>query len=418
VSIDASQLVSSSNLARTTLEREVELDVDAAILELVESGKGLHGALAAAEEDADFWHRLEKESLNSVLEATEHAEGFAVFAGAHHVAVLEVLGYQPPPPAQELVDDAVEALHVLSALSHEPFARTEQIAQAREGLRIFNARLLELLYERGAMPKVLRRSLLRRALRRGATVAVVIAPLALAYGAQAAAVAIGLPGDAVKDVTQALAGAAATWIARTLPEAGVSEVEAAAILSEIDTQARVRALASVVQIRLLRLEVEQGIDDAAFDAMIGAAKKLVSVARWHLRSTVDYSESLETFVTAVNTLREHPSEQNLGSALRAWTAVQAKLDQMELQPSDFESRLQKLELEQQRREAAERTLQEAHQQPVAEGQTDQEREANERFAAERADQARRKQLAKRKAEEEAEAQRKAAQRTMTLGQGQ
>jgi hypothetical protein len=414
VPIDAAELVSTSNLARATLAREPELDEDAAILELIESGKKLHLALTDAVSDSDFWSELQTRSLGSVVAPTGQAENFAIFAAAQHVAVLEILGYQPPPPARDFVDEAVEALQVLRELSPEPSARSEQVVQAREALRVFSARLLQLLQERRVIPPVVRRSLLRRALGRGAKVALVLAPLALAYGAKFAVESFGIPGDAIKDAIQELAGAAAIMVASALPEAKVAEVETASILGEIDEKARVRALASVVQVRLLRLDVQSGLDDVTWAAIVAPIVQMDAVVRRRLSLTDEYSAQLDVFSSSVRALQEQPSEQNLAATVRAWMGVQASLDQMEANPSEFDTRIQELLLEQDRRAAAERAHEEESQRAAEEQARleQEEQEEQERIAARaREEEERRRQQAA------AEAQREQAQRGMTMEQG-
>ena len=422
MTIDAAQLVSTSNLVRASLAREPELDEDAAISELVESGKKLDLALHDAVEDGDFWVKLQTDSLSSVVMTTKQADNLAVFAAAQHVAILELLGYRPPPPAQEFVDETVEALQVLRDLSPEPFARQEEVVQAREALRVFNARLRQLLQERGAAPLVVRRSLLRRALHRGARIALALAPLALAYGAKLATEAVlGVPGDAVKDIIQGLVGAVITMIPAALPEAQVSEREVAAVLGEIDGKARVRALASVVQARLLKLNVVPGLDQVASVAMISAVIQLDSAAKRHLRLTGEYKTRWEAFVTSLRSLEKEPSEQNLGRTIRAWAGLQATLDQMESRPSDFDSRMQELARGQERREKTEQAseeiaaeeparMEEHTHQPKAAEQITLEEQERQRIAAAQAEEERRQ-----RAEEEA--RRKEAQRGMTMEQG-
>ena len=378
---DVAQLVSASNYAREALGREPELDENAAIAVLVENGLRLHLALTGVAEDEDFWARLRKESLNCVLNGTEHSDEFSILFEAQHKAVLEVLGYQPPPPVTEVVDDAVEALHLLAALSHEPSARLEQADQAREALRVFNARLGALLEERGVMPHAVRRSLLRRCLRRGASIALAIAPVALAWSAKLGADALGLPGDMIKDVAQTLAGLVATMIVSALPEAVVSELEAGALLGEIDGRARVRALASVAESRLLRLDLQHGLDEVGLRTALAAVEHTYSAVSLRLHKTDQYQTDRAIFRETLQALVEQADERTLTGAVEAWRDLQATLERMEPYMSSFEPGMRESMRERARGHAID-TAREAARGNAPEGeQSGSEEEEQQRTAA-------------------------------------
>jgi hypothetical protein len=175
-------------------------------------------------------------------------------------------------------------------------------------------------------------------------------------------------------------------------------------------KARVRALASVVQVRLLRLNVESGPDDVAVAAMAAPLIQMDTVVRRRLQRTDEYSARLEMFFTSMRALQAQPSEQHLSDTVRAWMEVQATLDQMEAIPSEFDTWMQELLQQQQRRAEAERAREEEAQR-AAEDQARLEQQEQERIEAVRVEEERRRQQAA------AEAQRAQAQQGMTMEHG-
>lgn len=333
--VDPTKLVSVSNQVAATLAREPTLDVSEALHALVETGRLLHQTLDGVVKDQKFWDRLTTaEPPEGWPPVEQWSPEIAAFLGAEEAAILELLGYQPPPPAQEFVNQTIEAIERLSERPPVPDARAERVEQARAALGAFNGRLEELLQQRGLEPPARRRRRLRAMLVKGAKVVLTVAPVALGYAAKAATALIAphladQVGDVIKDVAMALAVPLADKLISLLPDAGSHMVEVGAMLEQLDPRTKARALASVVLNHLLHLKIENGgaVNPSA-KANLDAAIDLASAAG-RRAAIAGFAEAFGKFETSLSAFAGRPSEARLQAAINTWRTVQDTFDSPE-----------------------------------------------------------------------------------------
>ena len=358
--VDPTKLVSVSNQVAATLVREPTLDVSEALGALVETGRTLHNALDQVVEDEKFWDHLRTAQPPESWPALEQWNpGIGAFLGAQQVAILELLGYQPPPPAEELVDDTIQAIEMLADRPSVPDLRAEVVDQARAAIRTFNGRLEQLLQDRGLEPPPRRRRRLRRALVTGAKVLLNLAPVAVGYAAVGATVmiaphlAIGAHG-VIKDAATALAVPVAGAIINLLPDTGFQSVEVGAMLGQLDARTKARALASVVLNHLLHLTIEKGggISPSAKANLDGTIDLAIPAAR---RVAIPgFEEELAQFETTFFGFSSRPTEARLQEAIVAWRSVQDTFDSPEAE-EDLSTMLESSTTARKRWEASEAT---------------------------------------------------------------
>jgi hypothetical protein len=375
----------ASNRAHGALIREVGLDDTSAVRELVESGVSLYEALSALRDDNEFWATLETASTSDEALEIENRDDLALFYSSQQVAALQVLGYQPPPPVQDLVDETLEALRALRELGLDSGERREQLDRARNRLELFLGRLEELLFQSDLLPGA-RRRLLRRMLRSGAKLALLLAPIALGYAVKFVAQAHSLPGDPFKDAATALAGTVSIRLDALLPETRVAESQVALIAEALDAKSRARALLTVVRVRLLRIDLGAGLTGSTRAILIAAANDAYGVVARNLVVTDEFRECWTKWKTTWQRLAEQPSEEHVAISLNAWTEVENVAERLETKPSNLASvmdawdqeRRRRLEEERNRTTQAEAALQaeqRAEQAEAAEALAESERAA-------------------------------------------
>lgn len=327
VSSESGRLFSAAARVEQALERERALrDQDEAIELLVAVGRELHDTLGGVLADDKLWQQLRREAEQPRLD-DQQMRSLELLAGHEAAGALLVLGYEPPPPVGQLIDETLAAYATVLALDPAPEVRAAQLDAAFDALAAFQTRLHALLDDTGLLPPAKRRGLLRRMLRGGARVALVIAPVAAGWGAYAAAHALGLPADVMKDVVIAFTTPLSNRLLQLLPSEPSAEaaVQPGELVDDIPPVLRMRVLATVVASLLQHCLARGG--------QIGHEDRERLRANWS-RARVAIELLLPPTAELQQRLDAFDAELDHGSAASAWDAWQELEQTLDAAPID------------------------------------------------------------------------------------
>ena len=357
-------LVTASNdvMAALAAMGPVTEETSLAVLErLIGAGRGLHEALDAVAQDEGLWSGL-RENAGTRLE--EWGEQMAVVTAGRHALLLELLGYEEPPPSSLLADELADALELVRAQAGGPEDRSEQLDRAREALREFNARLGSLLEDHGLIEQPRKLGKLRRMLARGAKVARFFVPVAIAYAASGIGHVHGVPvpPEVIAGVLEGLLDAIGPLVRKLLPKSETADAGVAAVLDSAGPLVRARTLAEAIRAELLRMPL-----DASHGGLIEQRLRpaLDALDREVQRGDIDspsYLQARAHFEAALSLLAEQPNEEQLAEAREVWSEVTGalagarELDAAELVAAARARELERRALDEQRASARQREL--------------------------------------------------------------
>jgi hypothetical protein len=309
--VDAADLVA---LAQHTLaERKESLSDEELILDLLADAHLLAGAIEDVVGDGQFWQEVTGEVEWLSLSAGERQVDLLERLTAERLpGVLRAIGYHPPPPVLEFVDDTIEAVVASLETRVSPAERVERVAQARWALDTFSLRLRRMETEREPQ----RPSFLRRNTRRAARALLVTAPAYAVVGAKFGGEALtGVPGDALEPLVAPIAASLAVRVQSVLHDRE-GELEVASALEALAPRRRVSALSGVVLGHLNRLQA------AAFDSREArqearlAAARAARVAQRHLAIEDPLARQLESMLGLM-----HDEHANARDLFLAWVEI-------------------------------------------------------------------------------------------------
>jgi hypothetical protein len=324
MSVDPRRLIAAHRAVEDALERDRRLaDEEQAIHALVETGVQLAAVLGEVVADREFWDR----AADSAARLTGSEQFFLTsLAGGDLVGIFVLLGYEPPPPVDEFVDEAVEVIGSALALSIGPEQRRLQVQEAEIALGRFNERLRDLLEGRGLISPVVRRRRLRSFLRRGGRVALAVAPPLAAWLIGAGAPTVGVPSEPLQSVAEV----AGVWVAGHLPHLLREHVEDAQesidILSQVDPRTRVRGLSKVVEGRFRRLEMSSELSREDVSSLWDSICRAITTAFTYLEQSEATKAGVRAFLEAFETWRVERSEFELAGLRSGWVDLAQVFD--------------------------------------------------------------------------------------------
>jgi hypothetical protein len=356
MSVDPRRLIAAHRLVEDALRGDQALAQEGeAVLGLVEAGRELASVLKGVANDESFWDWLTSESAGLARPLSDNEEAlFQALTGGELAGILVILGYQPPPPVQEFVDDTVDALGSALALDLSAYARRTQVLEARWALYRFRVKLHELLDQSGLSTPA-HRSRLRSLLRKGARVALAIAPpLALFGVSTGVGAALAIPTGLVGAATSPVAGPLADRLRELLPDEQGAAAKSADLVMEVLPTRRVLALSAVVGGRLASIERAGSATRTATDDLYAATTRYKRAAVNHLVLSEECYERFHNLLAGIDSLADASDLAEQTSALgREWRALDHALQTAETQ-AEHAKRLRREETERLRREEEER----------------------------------------------------------------
>jgi hypothetical protein len=387
MSVDSQRLVAAHRLVEDALRRDQALaQENEAVLALVKAGRELRSVLIDVVNDSSFWEWATAQSVDQDRPPAGNEDAvLEALTGGDLAGILTILGYQPPPPVQDFVDDTVDAVASALALDLTADGRAWRVWEARWSVNRLSIKLGDLLEESGVIPPHVHRSRLRSVLRTGASVALTVAPAVALFGLSAGAAAVltipaGLVGAAASPFMKGLT----ERLHRLLPDEQAVTAESADLLDSMLPRRRIHGLSGVVGGRLVSIGRQGSVAVTTIDDLVTAIALLRNTANRHLALSEELDTRLRSLADSAMKLADAADTAELADEiLDAWAAVDNDLKSVETRAEAAKRQAEAEEAAKRQAEAEEAAKRQAEAEEAAKRQAEAEEAARRAAAAQR-----------------------------------